>query len=106
MERGRRKRERGLEEEGPGSLQGAEGGVVGLGAGSDQRLAQHRDAGVEGGQEGGQRWCRGAAMGQGEEGRGRGKGEEAAGTSVPGPEEALSICSPLCGATNIPGPGF
>lgn len=31
----------------------------------------------------------------GEEGRGRGKGEEAAVTSVPGPEEASSACSPL-----------
>lgn len=31
----------------------------------------------------------------GEEGRGRGKGEEAAVPSIPGPEEASSSCSPL-----------
>lgn len=98
---------RGKTQEDPGSCQ--EGCGPGSWEGREARPAQgvlEWRAGGKEGRDGG----KGAAMGQGKK-AGRGgerprEGEEAAGTGVPRPEAASSICSARCGATDIPGRGF
>lgn len=112
---GRRKRESGKErktQEDPGSCQGRKGGGHGPGSweGREARPAQgvlERREGEQEDRDGGE----GAARGQGERKVGRGgegprEGAEGAGPGVPSPEEASSICSARCGATDTPGRGF